>query len=720
MSIQNPGRSDDDHLEFALNYAKLVGWRVFPLHYPIDSSSCSCGKQECSNVGKHPRTQNGFKNATTDQDQIRKWWGRLPAANIGIATGGESNLVVLDVDPRHGGDESLEELEQKYGPLPETAVVTTGGGGRHFYFAHPGESVRNSEGTLGPGLDIRGDGGYVVAPPSAHKSGGSYLWLGDAPAANIVLAALPGWISQLNGCRRSKRESSPDLSWIAGNSKAIPEGQRNSTLASVAGSLRRQNLGPAAIEAALADVNQRLCVPPLSPAEVSRIAGSISKYNATDPPPRASAPRPVLLRVADVEPQPVEWLWEKRIPRGKLTSLVGNPGVAKSFLTLDITARVSSGRDFPDGSISPGPGSVILLSAEDDVADTIRPRLDAAHADVNRIVFLEAVEEKSGKQRGFDLARDMAALESACQQLGDLMLIVIDPISAFLGETDSHRNSDVRGLLAELARLAAKYNVAVIAVSHLRKSGGMAVYRTSGSLAFTAAPRAVWAIGKDRDDDARRLMMPIKMNLAADSSGLAFRIRGAGSAAYVEWEPDPVHGDVEDLLGDQKERKEKSQDHSRMEEAKQFLRIELGDGPLASTELRKRATAAGVSKKTLDRAREVMGVKATRVKDRWICTLPPDFFDAPKKNVFGDLRRNGAETPEFPAIAEDRQEGVDDLKVDTQGPPTVGGEDRQAGDDDLGVNAPEQPATGGSMEDRHTDNNLAQGDGHLVDCEVPR
>ena len=130
----------------------------------------------CEPGGKRPLTRNGFWDATTEARQIGAWWARWPAANVGVPTGGRSGLLVLDADPRGGGFESLALLERENGPLPETARARTGGGGVHVFFGYPaGETVRNSAGTLGAGLDVRGEGGYVVVPPSRTRS--AYEWI---------------------------------------------------------------------------------------------------------------------------------------------------------------------------------------------------------------------------------------------------------------------------------------------------------------------------------------------------------------------------------------------------------------------------------------------------------------------------------------------------------------------------------------------------------------
>ncbi|HSH59723.1 MAG TPA: bifunctional DNA primase/polymerase [Acidimicrobiales bacterium] len=197
----------------ALVYARQ-GWAVFPCHHPVQRG-CSCGKVDCSSPGKHPRTRRGLHDATTNPEVIRRWWRSWPHANVAVRTGAVDGtagrgFVVVDVDPPHGGDHSLRALLSSHGPLPDTAVVRTGRGGRHLYFAHPGQAVRNSAGTrLGPGLDVRADGGYVIAPPSRHVSGVAYHW-GRARE----LAPLPGWLIDRLVAPEHKPPPAPDASQL--------------------------------------------------------------------------------------------------------------------------------------------------------------------------------------------------------------------------------------------------------------------------------------------------------------------------------------------------------------------------------------------------------------------------------------------------------------------------------------------------------------------------
>jgi putative DNA primase/helicase len=164
-------------LECALQYAGRQ-WRVFPLH-SVQNGRCTCGRDCGKDAGKHPRVKGGFKVATTDARQIEAWWRKWPDANIGIATGLVSGIIVFDVDGPEG-ETALQELVRKYGPLPQAPMVKTGRG-RHLYFRPPASGIAIPC-SAGGGLDLRGDGGYVVAPPSVHRTGVVYRWCDDANA----------------------------------------------------------------------------------------------------------------------------------------------------------------------------------------------------------------------------------------------------------------------------------------------------------------------------------------------------------------------------------------------------------------------------------------------------------------------------------------------------------------------------------------------------------
>ena len=262
-------------LRAALDYAAR-GWPVFPCH-GVRDGRCTCGKADCKSSAKHPRVEHGLKGATTDPAMIRSWWVRWPDANVPIVTGAESDLVVLDVDPDKGGTESLYDLQHRHGQLPPTPESLTGGGGAHLFFQHPGVPIKNSTSALGPGLDVRGDGGYIIAPPSRHVSGGVYEWdIGHHPD-HLEPPPLPDWLLTLLTDKRDGHLLAEPIGEI------IAEGQRNATLASLAGSMRRRGASEAAILAALVAENEAgRCQPPLEHGELVKIAVSVARYAPAD------------------------------------------------------------------------------------------------------------------------------------------------------------------------------------------------------------------------------------------------------------------------------------------------------------------------------------------------------------------------------------------------------------------------------------------------------
>ncbi len=322
------------------------------------------------------------------------------------------------------------------------------------------------------------------------------------------------------------------------------------------------------------------------------------------------ATAPVLVRLGDVEPQAVRWLWPGRIPLGKPSLIAGDPNIGKTMITLDMGARVSRGTTWPDGAPNAGPGGVVVLTAEDDLADTVVPRLLAASADVGRVRALAAV--KSGERdRTFDLGRDIEVLAEAIRQTPDCRLAIIDPITAYLPGKDGNSNVEIRSVLAPLAALAAKSGVAVVGVTHLRKGEGAPLYRIMGSLGFVAAARAVWAACKDQADPTgrRRFLLPCKNNLAPDSGGLAYRIEvlSGETVPSVTWESEPVNVRLEDVLPTQGQ---PGPDPEAQREAEDFLRQALADGPRPAADVIRDASGLGISRRTLYRARKGVGVRA--------------------------------------------------------------------------------------------------------------
>ncbi len=260
-------------LEYVLWYPSL-GWRIIPVH-TIHENACTCGNKDCDSAGKHPLTRHGVKDATSDLSIINTWWKKWPDANIGIATGKGSGIVVLDIDHHSGGEKSLEKLLSK-NKLPVTIETITGGGGRHIFFKHPGDKVVENKVDLNgyPGIDVRADGGYIVAPPSLHRSGKRYKFENLKSPSDVGVANLPPWLSRLLLVdNKLKTESKPHT-----ETGSIPVRSRNNTLTKIAGSLRREGLDQPSIYLALSEINKNKCELPLSSSEVDQISRSIAKY----------------------------------------------------------------------------------------------------------------------------------------------------------------------------------------------------------------------------------------------------------------------------------------------------------------------------------------------------------------------------------------------------------------------------------------------------------
>jgi putative DNA primase/helicase len=250
-----------------------AGFAVFPVH-TINEGRCSCRKS-CGSPGKHPIASlapHGCLDALCDPRAVMEWWGGWPDANIGLATGDVSNLLVVDIDPANGGDDAIANLEARFGELEPTWSVATGSGGTHLYYRMPNADIRNSASAVGPGIDIRANGGYVVAPPSRHISGGKYRWgKGEWGPNEGILGEVPEWLLKRLAPAKTLQSSSS-------LPRIVKEGTRNVWMASAAGAMRRKGFGEGAILAALRFENRERCSPPLDDRELERIAHSIERY----------------------------------------------------------------------------------------------------------------------------------------------------------------------------------------------------------------------------------------------------------------------------------------------------------------------------------------------------------------------------------------------------------------------------------------------------------
>jgi hypothetical protein len=322
--------------------------------------------------------------------------------------------------------------------------------------------------------------------------------------------------------------------------------------------------------------------------------------------------------MSSVRPEAVTWLWEHRIPRGKLTLLDGDPGVGKSSVALAIATAITRGAPLPADLRPRRPGRVILLTGEDGLADTVRPRLDGMGADASRVEVLAAMREEADDERPLNLATDQWAVEEMVQG-GLYDLVIIDPLNAYLpSDLDTHRDSSVRSVLAPLARLAEQHSVAILCVRHLTKgSRDRAIYRGQGSIAYTAAARVVHLVGLDRNDPTgrRRVILPIKSNVGPLLPAVGFELVDGRFGWLGECDvqaeallaPDPSPGERDET-----------------DEAVSALREILNNGPLSADDAKHQAHTAGLSEAAIRRARTVLGVKPRKdgYQGRWIWALP--------------------------------------------------------------------------------------------------
>ena len=313
------------------------------------------------------------------------------------------------------------------------------------------------------------------------------------------------------------------------------------------------------------------------------------------------------VRMADVERQQVNWLWPPYIPFGKLTCLDGDPGVGKSTLTLAIAAAVTRGTRLPGMKTALARRDVLILTKEDDPEDTIGPRLDRVRAD-DRKVHL------SDKPFALD-STGAAKLETTIRQLG-IALVIIDPISAYMPEgINAWSDSQVRIALSPLGEVAACTGAAILFLRHLTKGKQeRAMYRGTGSIAFVALSRSQLLVGRDPNNEDRRIMAHAKCNLAPLGPSIAYVIDGEG----FRWDGVSSLG-AEDLVvaPDPVER-------SKVEEAKDFLRQALAGEPVPSTEVFKQAKDLHISTAAVRRAKTDLKVKSVKIGKEWYMGLAPE------------------------------------------------------------------------------------------------
>jgi len=330
-------------------------------------------------------------------------------------------------------------------------------------------------------------------------------------------------------------------------------------------------------------------------------------------------PEPVSVTLSEVESRKIEWLWKDRIPMGQVTFFAGNPGLGKSYAMMDAAARVTQGTPWPDDRFTPiDVGNVVVLNAEDSLEHTVRPRAEEQGANLARVHVLTAVKRKNAQGESvFSLDEDLPALAKLIERT-KARLVVIDPITAYLGRIEMNDMGGVRAMMAKLKEMAEKHHTAIVCIAHLNKKPSLnSIYRLSGSLGFIAAARVCWLIDKHPDDEDMRVMAILKMNIAPPTQSLAFRITQGDLCGKLVW-GDAVDFTADDLLN-------ATGGDSRAAEAVSFLLDELATGAVPVKTLEQTAKEQGFAMITLRRAKKTLNIKTRKTTQngstQWMWSL---------------------------------------------------------------------------------------------------
>lgn len=603
------------------------------------------------------------------------------AENLPALPMGANGLIVIDADRHNEAADGVAAFTQlcaaHHIDLQSTLVVSTPNNGFHFYFKTQ-TAFGNSEGSLPDGINVRGVGGYVIAPGARLSDGRPYRIV---QGSWDTVAALPEPLAAL---LREKHPSAPStrvqgvlsppatnrersyavtaLEDDCGKVRAAMEGTRNHTLNVAAHSLGTMDgwiceretcdaLLKAAIDCGLSEAEARKTIQSgyeagkAKPrerltdwtdeelAELEPMIGSgieaCKRKHAEPSQPKAKVTRALELQRGDeIAAQSVDWLWDGFLPKGMLTLLAGAGGTGKSTIAFNLAATISNGGLWPDGSRCNVAGNVLIWSGEDDPNIVIAPRLMAAGANATRYYIVKGTTDEHGESCPFDPATDMDGLQQVAERIGGVSLLIIDPIvSAVTG--DMHKANDVRRSLQPVVRFAEKSGCAVLGITHFAKNttGKNSADRVLGSQAFAALARMVLAAAKEEESD-RRVFTRAKSNISLDTGGFSYSIEagtlnGTIKTTRVVW-GEALEGSARAILAEV-EGEAIDEGKSKRGQAKAFLLEMLRNGPVPSRELQEHAREGnGISVDTLRRAQTELGIVARKLamSGGWVWELP--------------------------------------------------------------------------------------------------
>ncbi len=614
-------------LDYAKWYAKQ-GWHVVPTHL---QTKCHIG--------------NWTSAATTDETQLEDWFnGEWSDAGLALHCG-KSNLVVIDIE-KDGELDFLDLVSEHNLELPPTFTQHSGGGGRHLFYSCDRPNLKTMTKIFGKQVDILCGVHCVCMTPSLHASGNRYYFDPDSPK---FLAELPKkcvdlffGAKQRKTPQASKQIESSYVDWktesiggIASGTK-IQAGERNSTLASIAGAVRKKGATSESILALLRVENETRCDPPLHDNEVARIAESIGSYEpepivAKGPKIEFVAPSSTWTRLcaADDKEEPVTWLIEGFIPANALTLQVGFPKNGKSLACNYYTSCLTTGTPFFAGD-APAVGEVLYFNIEDDIKTIWRPRLRLAGADLSKVNRI--------KQR-VNLKKDLDQFRRDLEAHPQTKLVIVDSLAASLGGVDFKDYGAVYDILFPLNEIAGTYGITIIANHHINKgTGKTAVERIMGSMAFSGACRAAYFFSKDAQDQMKYYMAKVTASGLGDVPTVAASI-------VVHKEPIPdkpaklneivtavYSGAIADLSADDllqtdpgfvKGKQEKKSSNQMEADTKVLKALQNAGGKMDSDALWKQVKAEGVSWDVYVNAKKNIGALSDQVtKNKWWAYLP--------------------------------------------------------------------------------------------------
>lgn len=675
MSAQPPA-------EYALQRA-ASGHPVLPLCYSTEERPDQCACHGCwdketrrfgphtnpRDVGKAPiasLVSHGFESASADAAVVKSWWQKHPRANVGEPL--EVNgWLVIDPDSEEAQAEAHKQglpatlirhsrwpafICQRPPDCPAKNVTRQGASGAidvlgtgylvTFGRHRAGHLVSLDEGDLKPAptwaveLLTEAVARRIAVTPSTVAP----LAASDEPPVRLSERGLSRWRGELVEMVDGHVDRSQSL-WFLGLDLA----ESGASASTIAGTLaerdaalgwNKYNTRPDRTRE-YAVIAAKVLAEPAYPSLEPTINGSVH-------PPDPPAAEPVertngrgsladcldLVPLSAIEPEEIHWLWQNRIPLGKLTVLMGDPGLGKSLLTISVASVVSIGGTFKDDATAEQ-GAVVLLTAEDGLADTVRPRLDAAGANIEQVYALRSVKDKATDLIGrmFQLSQDILLLEEAITRTG-AKLVIMDPLNAYLGGVDSHKAAEVRAVLAPLSAMAERTGVAVLVVHHLNKgTSANALYRAGGSLDFVAAARSVLGVAPDPNEPERRQLVSVKVNIAQRPVGLGYRVKSsnplkATAAPIIEWDSEPVLVDPTTAFSNN----ETGEERGFRAELREFLEELLKDGPVPASVVKNavKDRLGGASETTFRKCRLEMGIrvklKGFGSAGQWFWSLP--------------------------------------------------------------------------------------------------